>query len=178
MRIVVRRFSWEAFCTLLFSIALLTAAIVDLSGPRDGQDRRRPVWIAWSGFALFGTSAAIALRTVWKVEERIIISDAGLFDERSGFGVVPWSDIRGARLDQTADGAAIWIELVEDAVRYPGPLDTHAPGGEAWVRPAAAGLLLDLSGSRVPAETVLANILHRIGAHPSTAGWRMVNGQG
>lgn len=128
-------------------------------------------WARWGVSAIaivailfFGACGVFAARQFFDRRPRLVLDDEGVFDRTLGTAVIPWREIRGARIVEVSNTKFISLELADEE-RWAAAM----PGTKRWMGAANQRLgfgrfNLNLSALDVTAEEILRVIQKQIGS--------------
>jgi hypothetical protein len=70
--------------------------------------------VGWAGVAIFGCMLAAFLRLAFQRRPLIVIDERGVEDRLTGYGLIAWAEIRGARLTEMGGGHGKYLSLHVD----------------------------------------------------------------
>jgi len=90
---------------------LLIALTFVLGGALMVREHGHDAWVGWMCMAFFGMCAVIFIRQIIDTRPRLVIDDKGVMDRTLGLGVIPWSEMKGARLKSIHGQDFVCLEL-------------------------------------------------------------------
>jgi len=110
----------------LTRLFLLTAFLLAVAYGCTLVDRPDARLVGWAGVAVFGCMLAAALRLAIQRRPMIVIDDRGIEDRLTGYGLIPWAEIRGAHYTEMGGGHGKYVSLhVDHAETYVGNVPPH-----------------------------------------------------
>jgi hypothetical protein len=82
--------------------------------------------VGWIGLATFACMLAASLRLALQRRPPIVIDDRGIEDRLTGYGLIPWAEIRGAYYTEMGSGHGKYLSLdVDHPETYVAKLPPH-----------------------------------------------------
>ena len=123
--------------------------------------------VGWLTILFFGAGIPLFARQLLDSRPRLVIDEQGILDRTLKVGVIPWTEITGARLETITGNTFVCLEVRDPAIftRQFGAVRRALTSGNRAL--GFADLNLNLSGLPVRGEEVLALIRRRCASRTS-----------